>query len=512
MDHLPSEDKDLARSIPGASTPNGSDGGHWRKRVWTGGHGEERQPRKRRGAPASYCIPDRVETSASANILEPLCFLSQISAVGHYIEDTVNIPFMTEVIIGVLSKNKSDLNLQLSGIRALSACASTMGNAMIGVFVGAIVSAMEEHPYDAALQIEGCRTLRRWAKMDARWVQVISNRCGGRVLPRMLNRHPKSLALLILGLDLLRVLVACCSEERSYISQNPQFIAALLQILEKYVKYSSIQQIGLSLLSWLVEDGNTKDAVVRDGGVSFILKAMYQHADDQMVQCNGAATLCWLIHTGGQRSVDDFLSNREGIKTILQTMSRYIENPSVFGNCVCILSGSSTSAADTEHLVGLEVLGMVVLGMQNHIQSPKVQRNCLTWLRLLTNQSLSSTSHDILLEAEVLGAVAAGMREHSGDAGIQIQACYVLANLCARTKVRDILSSSTCIEMVVNSQLEHRSNIRLQQAAIWFHDCMILETQVGQENAASFGGGGGVELFNVMLMGIPGQRSGAEEP
>jgi hypothetical protein len=497
MDHLDS-DKD-------------SEGGHRRKRAWTGGggHCEERQPRKRRGAPASYCIPDREETSsASVNILEPLCFLSRISAVEHFIEDTVNSPFMTEVIIGVLSKRKSDLNFQISGIRALSACASTTDDALNG-FVDAIVSAMEEHPYDTTLQIEGCRTLRQWAKMDARRLRVISNRGVGRVLPITLNRHPKSLALQILGLDLLRALVACCSEERSHISQNPEFIATLLQILEKHVKYSCIQQIGLSLLSWLVEDGNTKDAIIRDGGVSFILKAMHQHADDQMVQCNGAATLCWLIHTGGQeRSVDDFISDGEGIKTILQTMSRYIENPSVFGNCVCILSGvRSNRAADIEHLVGLEVLGMVVLGMQNHIQSPKVQRNCLTWLRLLTNQSMSS--HDILLKFEVLEAVAAAMREHSGDAGIQIQACNVLANLCATTKVRDILSSSNCIEMVVNSQLEHKSNIRLQQAAIWFHNC-ILENQVGQENVASFGGG--VELVNALLMGIVGQRSGAEEP
>ena len=514
MDHLAS-DKDLAKSIPG-SMPDGSDEGgrHWRKRAWTTGHGEERQPRKRRGAPSSYCTPDRGETSASANILEhPLCFLSRFSAVGHAIEDIVHSPFMTEVIIGVLSKRKSDLNLQLTGIRALRrVCASsTMDYAMIG-FVGAIMSAMEQHPYDTTLQIEGCRTLRQWAKMDARKVQVISNRGAGRMLPRALDRHPKSLALQILGLDLLRVLVVCCPKERSYISQNPQFIATLLQILEKHVKDSCIQQIGLSLLSWLVEDGNTKDAVIRDGGVSLILKAMHQHADGQMVQCNGAAALCWLIHTGGQRSIDDFLSNGEGIKTISQTMSRYIENPSVFGNCVCILSsGRSISAADTEHLAGLEVLGVVVLGMQNHIQSPKVQRNCLAWLRLLTSQSLSSSSHDILLKFEVLEAIAATMREHYGDAGIQIQACNVLADLCATTKVRDILSSLTCIEMVVNSQLEHRSNIRLQQAALWFHNCM-LENQMGQENVASFGGGGGgVELFNAMLMGIVGQRSGTEE-
>jgi hypothetical protein len=401
-DHLAS-DKDLAaRSIPAASIPNGSEGGHWRKR---GHDGEERQPRKRR-APASYCIPDRA---------------------------------------------------------------------------------------------------------------------AGQVLPRTLNRHPKSLALQILGLDLLRVLVACRSEERSYIlSQNPQFIATLLPILENHVKDSCIQQIGLSLLSWLVEDGNAKEAVIRDGGVFYILKAMHQHADDQMVQCNGAATLCWLIHTGGQRSVDDFLSsNGEGIKTILQTMSRYIDNPSVFGNCVCILSGvrsstiTSAVVADTEHLVGLEeVLEMVVLGMENHIQSSKVQRNCLTWLRLLTNRSpLSPISHeDILLKFKVLEAVAAAMREHSGDAGIQIQACKLLANLSATTtKVRDTLSSSNCIEMVVNSQLEHKSNIRLQQAAIWFHNCM-LENQVGQQETVASFGGGGVELVNAMLTGIVRQRSGVEEP
>jgi hypothetical protein len=250
------------------------------------------------------------------------------------------------------------------------------------------------------------------------------------------------------------------------------------------------------LLSWIVEEKNCRDIVVEEGVVMYVLKAMQAHQDDQMVQCNGAATLCWLIHTGNPSTTAALAANTDGIATVLQTMDRYIANPFVFGNSACILSGVLIADPTREDIARTETIQLALLGMKLHEHSSKVHRNCLTLLRLLTTDNTENTS--LLLDS--INAIHRAMKTHPEDAGIQAEACGVLANICyMESRARAKLSEAGYIETVVSCQLKHRGNVRVQQAALWFHSCILHDTTENNDVSAF---GGGLHIFDSMLTGV----------
>jgi hypothetical protein len=471
------------------------------KRTWKG---EEQGPETKRRRVSVNFTPARVEMSELfCSMSEPV--YSCVSAYSQSMQHLQQSPSMTKRILGVLSRSKTDVKLQLVGIRTLNACDdSTISDAT--EYIDAILNAIKAHPRCLLLQLEGCKALRRLVKMEesSSHLFVIGERGAVPVLLDALCHHSESLRLQYLGLNILRALSSCSSASRLFISQHATHLSSILNILETRLDDSIISQIGLSLLSWIVEDKSSRATVVQAGGISLVLKAMQHHLLDQCVQCNGSATLCWLIHTGGQEEARDaFLStDTDGVGIILQAMSQYIDSPSVFGNCLCILSG----ACDADQVDGMETMRLAILGMQRHAQSSKVQRNGLTLLRLLTMMDRSGKQHEMFLHLSGLDTILAAMKLHSADAGIQTEACGVLANLVVCTtststhKVKDVIAASDCMEAILNCQFEHKGNVRVQQAAIWFHNCMLQNADVGQEALAAFGGG--VQVIDAMLLGI----------
>ena len=69
--------------------------------------------------------------------------------------------------------------------------------------------------------------------------------------------------------------------------------------------------------------------------------------------------------------------------------------------------------------------------MQLHEHSPKVHRNCLSLLRLLTTTTSNVENHSLVLRNADI--IENAMRLYSDDAGIQAEACGLLANMCSST-------------------------------------------------------------------------------
>jgi hypothetical protein len=420
------------------------------------------------------------------------------------------IPAMVELIAAIMIKNLSNANLQICGIRALTECVPSMA-IDANRCVDTITGAMEEHREELLVQIEGFRALRRWMRTDKAVLSVLGERDRLSIILEAMNHHSGSCQMKYIGLDILWTLACFSAEQRLNIANQPKCISSVVRLLERNLEDSCVQQIGLSLLSWIVEEKNSRDAVIEEGGALHVLRAMQAHPDEQMVQCNGAATLCWLVHTGGPSTSAALASNTEGIATILQAMNRYIGNPMIFGNIACVLSGTLVADPSREDLGHTETARLAILGMQLHDHSLKVHRNCLTLLRLLTTTTMTTTSSTTVENQSLVlrnaDSIETAMRLYLDDAGIQAEACGLLANLCSTPEAKAELSKSGCVEAVVQCQLEHRENARVQHAALWFHSYFLDENENLDNDTSTIAAfGGGLNVLDSMIAGVTMQQ------
>ena len=365
-----------------------------------------------------------------------------------------------------------------------------------------ITETMKCHPMAALLQLEGMRSLRRMVKSNGGDFGFLIELGAGTIIIDALYNHKESMQIQIIGLDLVRILVILSSDFKRRVGGCPKTIHAIINALARLSSNRHVQQICLSLVSWLVELKEARRIIIEECGVSLILSSMIRFAFDPLVQCNGAAALCWLIHAEGQDATGGILSHSEGTTLLLQILSCYVDNASVYGNFMCILSGILQVATPAGHAETEEYLRLAVLGIRKHKASTKVQRNCLTLIRILLLNH--PARHEALIESRCIDDILGTMKIYASDCSIQTESCRVLAHLCDTEKGRSTLLASGCIEAVLNSQMRHSTNSRMQHAAISFHAC-LLQNEVDEERLAAFGGG--TQVISAMFLGVEESQS-----
>ena len=84
---------------------------------------------------------------------------SSLSSVLQFMTELRQLPAMLELIVEIMERNPTNLNLQRSGLKALSESRPPFIDATR--YVGVVEGAMRSHPLDMQVQIEGCKALRR---------------------------------------------------------------------------------------------------------------------------------------------------------------------------------------------------------------------------------------------------------------------------------------------------------------------------------------------------------------
>jgi hypothetical protein len=500
-------------------------GSGMRKRAWEDklGGGVSQDSAKRRVHPGSRFSPVRGEASDLATMpLDLDEILQALSAFGLFIHQLQQKPIVGDLVLDIMSKSSGqDPQLVLCCIRLLTtSCLHSKidSHKVVNVFVRSVMA--EQSPYRSMILYETLQALRRWVGTDETKLSILGQSGVISFLIETLFQHRESPTTHCLALDLLRSMARCCSVARDRIASH---VSSLLDFMKHSINDACIQQIGLSLLSWLAENKEIRNVLVREGGVSFLLLAMQQHANDKMVHCNATATLCWLIFqtidepTTPGPSVVVVANHSDTIRIVVKTMDRFMDNPAVWGNCICILSGLHQSRLDENTnrepqgveddenddslLDKKEILWLTLCGMKEHRDCLKVQRNCLKLLRLFTSSYPDLHLH-VVVDLKGLDSIVDAMKRHSADAGIQTDACSILANLCSTREIQAMLMSNVhCIETMIHCQIEHHDKIRVQQAAMWFHDRLLQQespTNVRAINAF----GGGEAMINTMLLGV----------
>ena len=457
---------------------------------------------KRQRVTSDRCTPVRFETSylPSSMLLERHSALCVLSGFLNHLESNA---IMGGLVLEIMSKSLNDPQMQLCGIQLLNACGSGICHST--KFVEVVVNSIEIHPQHQGLIVESLKTVRNLVRTDASCLYSLNANHLSTVLLSMIHENIKSNIIPHMGLDLLRLIASRYPTIRSSMARHTSDI---LKILVNTLEDNCMQQIGLSLLSWMVENEEARATVHEEGGILFLLSSMQRHGHDRMVQCNATATLCWLVHNIGDQTSTTIHQGLEDstvnyiIRIVMNTIQKFLDNSSVLGNCICILSCLQPMEEGNimqEVLDEMGIMQTALTGMKRHLRVSKVQLNCLNFLRLL---SMRQENHrKLMLHLTGLESILDAMKEHSADASIQTQACCVLANACSSSEIHEVISKSDCVEIVTNCQFEHTDNPRVTQAAICFHDAM--SRSASTKDAASIAAfGGGEPLIQMMLSGL----------
>jgi len=434
------------------------------------------------------------------------------------------------------------------------------------------VLAMKTHPHCLALQKEGCTAIRHYVKtigngassssarsvmMDRECLSVLLH-----VLALVQEAPASSISpqaeeeisyVQYLALDCIRV-ASRDSASRLLLAEEPQNLRIIFKTLERSPRDARLQELGLSLLSYLVEEDVCRKLILQphqqedadaaanheSSGINSIIRAMKDHASNSLIQCNGAAALCWLVHLEHRAAKAALLANPDAVRTILSVSERFVENGSVFGNCICILCGirvGDVALLQTYPELGTPTRKLLQKGMRRNPTSLKVQRNCMMLLRLVTESSSLSgetsntanapqTSDDDNNDYEdCIDAVMDCMKHFAHEADMQSMGCRILANLVAAptntattnannnngatvVNLRSIMTAKEgCINLVTSALMKHKTDARVQQGACWFlHG--ILQGSVGQAGPAAFGGG--LAVLEIMLEGLGVELNASE--
>ena len=422
--------------------------------------------------------------------------IGTICALSQFLKPASSLPAAMRLVAKVMDSQLDLPDVQYSGLRVLI----ELGPRNLGTrrYVKLFMQAMRVHFTNPMIQYEACRGLLHWMKVEEQVMKEIGATENLFLLMKSLEYHSFSLQLRYMILDIVRGIIGSSKEWLQRVATQKDVVASVMRLLKKCISDAYTQQIGLSILSWVIEEKPSRDIVIKEGGVEHLLHAMTVHPLDDAVQCNAAATLCWLIHTSG--SSEGSLLSPSGLEIVLTTMKRFLYNPMVFGNSVCALSGAMVYHSREEglNLPSRELAELTLLGMKIHRVSPKVHRNGLTLLRfLIINGDESEVGALILKNIDVLKT---SMNTHVDDTAIQAEACGILAHLSSRSgEACVVIKKSGCVEAVVLCQAKHHGHLRVQHNALWFHSCLLRNHEMSPAEVAF---GGGLQVLVTMTTGL----------
>ena len=368
----------------------------------------------------------------------------------------------------------------------------------------AAVLTMKRFPYCLPLQTEGCHTIRRYVKATASLTPESLS-----ALLLALTTHAGSdlgsSYLHYLAIDCLRV-ASRDETGRLLMAEQDGCIEMILRTLGSSLKDPRLQELGLSLISYLVEEDVCRKQIIEHGGVNIMVSSMKNHATNALIQCNASAALGWLVHLEHVDAKAALLATVDAIQTILDISKRYVENASVFGNCICILCGvrvGDRAVAETYPELGSPTRRLLQLGMHKNPKTLKVQRNCMMLLRLTTESEGETGALDDTEKnsyGDCIDVVVACMKEFPNESEIQSFGCRVLCNLAFNPGSRAlVMAKDGCINQVVSALDKHKADAGVLQGACWFLQAM-LHAGVGQPGATAFGGG--LSVLGLMLKGL----------
>jgi hypothetical protein len=426
------------------------------------------------------------------NLHEPDQFVTTLSTVynhwlykmqvygGLHKQETNKSPVaIMEALLNMMLNETCEVYLKLYVTRSLKEIMPTLQNAShrLSAIEGAL-NVLKNTPSSLAVQTEASKILQRLVTPPGETLRNTPEAVN--VLASALQHHPDDVNLQCLLLDLIRRV------KPNHSDMSREAIVSIMKTLKYHLDNSSVQQIGFSITAWLAEDDSCRSILIEADGIDSFPEAMKHHPADVLIQCNAAAALCWLVHSGGNNLA---LFQTRHVTTILDTIQAHHDQAAIFGNCICILCGLA-DLPDSPDLVR-----MVRMGMQAHIGSVKVQESCLRWIRFRD----PALCGDELVQC--VPVIVKAMQKHAHETDLQAHACEALSSLAdASAEIRNCLLKIGAVDVVLRTLSEHRQNERTRRGATWVLTLLLSSGGTPIESVVAFGGG--FEAIEI-LWGLP---------
>jgi len=350
--------------------------------------------------------------------------------------------------------------------------------------VNSILSCMQRHISSISVQIEAAKLLQRifTENIEEADEDKPYTKRSLRVLLNSVQVHAEDVHFQCLAFDLVRRLRNSSSKHVDWLDAA----SVVIQGMTLHPTVAYIQQIGISLVAWLAEDSDSREIIIQAEGAHIIPAIMGFHQADPFIQCNAAAALCYLVRAGGRQGRCEL--DTQYIPIVLDVFKLHRDNPSAFGNCLCLLCGL-THIPETE-----KVMDIVLEGMRKHFYSARVQEGCLRWLRFRDPLEFE----DVFQEA--IPTILKAIRLHPDDIHMQGQAADVLTVVAGIETLRDCLLEHGAVDVVLDMLKHHRGDRRLQDRAIWFLTLAIPVTP------STLAFGGGFDVLETIWQSLGGEE------
>jgi hypothetical protein len=408
-------------------------------------------------------------------------------------------------------------------------CFSWDNNALV---VETVLSAMETNVPSAAVQLNAAILLQRLLSTSCtpdnpkQWMLTAAR--GISILFRSMQKHADNALIQCCHLDLILQLRESTSTQHQQQANNywqkTGAVGIIWCALQRHTMVSYVQQLGLALLSWLVEDSAAcRCELVALGAMDFLptIMSMRLHRMDAVVQCNATAALSWLLvpaNNNNNNNATTRLDFLQHFPVLLDVLELHQNNARVFGNCVCLLCvfPQQQQQSDQDPTgTAVWLLPRLLRGMAQHEDSAQVQVACLRWMLCnLRAESVSLvswlTSSSSSSSSVVIRTILQAMRLHPTHCHLLAQATEVLTVLLLLADHHhhaavwhEALVEQGAADVVLDALRAHgRRDRRLQYYVLWILTVLL----AGSEESSTMAFGGGPAVLEIIWQSLGIER------
>lgn len=344
-----------------------------------------------------------------------------------------------QLIVNAMFESPGDLDLQISGCRAVWNASGTVENQR--TFVDAqvleiITQDMESFLAEDGLQEQALAALANLAALEMNLDLMFEQGVFKNVV-NVMNRHSEKVAVLIKGSLVIANLSSHPTDHKTTMMEQGGG-GALVVAMVMHPSETELQEKALRGLRNLSANcDENKVELTNIGGIDAVIGAMQVHRDSAGVQEAGAWTLSNLASNADSNAQ---IGDCGGVDVLVRAMWVHTEAIPVLEWCCRALFTLALDAHNSKMILEVGGIAAVLNAMQVHMDSSAViqEMGCA----VLGNLSSDEPSKLRIVGEGALDAIVLAMVLYTEDESVQLRACHVLLQLTIPQNLKAMRASN----------------------------------------------------------------------
>mmetsp|Transcript_37415 Transcript_37415/g.112142 ORF Transcript_37415/g.112142 Transcript_37415/m.112142 type:complete len:1115 (-) Transcript_37415:70-3414(-) len=261
------------------------------------------------------------------------------------------------------------------------------------------------------------------------------------------------------GVSILAALAVHTHQAKVNVIENELTIPRTIGCMYQYPDSALIQGSACAILASVAVDNYIKEQIVNEGGINLIQTVMSSYKSDEWVVENACEVLGNLI-SGAQ---SDILLGNDIVQKIVSAVEAFPESEGVQERCMAALWNLSVKGAEFKfEIARLRGIHAIVKTMKAHIASEHVQeKGCVT----LWSLAVSDPNQVEIGQAGGIPAIINGAMAHIDNAQLQSEAIGALRTLATNLENKERIREMDGVTAIVSAMWVHYGNSSLLESA-----------------------------------------------